>query len=134
MHELFDYLPLAGLMAILASVTAAAAKMKGRSPVLWFFLGAVFGVFGMALAAILPNADRRCPICGGPAGKAELCETCGAPALDPETRLLLVPGRRYTDICPRCSLPYAKGDYDQEANHFLCARCNINLRSEQRLA
>lgn len=43
------------LVAILiASITAYIAKRRGRSPMLWFFLGAFFGLLGMLALFLFP--------------------------------------------------------------------------------
>ena len=38
-------------------VTALAASSRGRSPVAWFFIGAVTGIFGLIAVLVMGRAD-----------------------------------------------------------------------------
>jgi hypothetical protein len=57
------------LVAILiASITAYLAKRRGRSPMLWFFLGAFFGLFGLIALYLFP-AKKDSEAAGEESGK-----------------------------------------------------------------
>ena len=44
---------------VLGAITAAIADSKGRNPVAWFFIGAVFSCFGILLVLCLPNLKEQ---------------------------------------------------------------------------
>jgi len=63
--------------------SAKVASSKGRSPVLWFFIGLFFSLFGVLAAYLSPvRADGvkyiKCRYCGEPIrSEALVCKHCG---------------------------------------------------------
>lgn len=63
--------------------SARVASSKGRSPILWFFIGLFFSLFGVLAAYLSPvRADGvkyiKCRYCGEPIrSEAIVCKHCG---------------------------------------------------------
>lgn len=45
------------LAVLFGIVTAAIASGRGRNGLGWFFIGALLGIFGVIIAAVLPKID-----------------------------------------------------------------------------
>lgn len=56
--SLTGWLVFGGLWLGFGAVTALAADARGRDPGVWFLLGAIFGVFGLA-AVLVMQSERR---------------------------------------------------------------------------
>lgn len=47
------------VIVLLGCITSYFAKERGRDPVLWFFIGALFGLLGLFALFILPNPSQE---------------------------------------------------------------------------
>jgi hypothetical protein len=47
------------LALLLGAITSLSAYLRGRSPVLWFFLGTFFGIFGLIALFIMPYKTKK---------------------------------------------------------------------------
>jgi hypothetical protein len=88
------------------------ARQKGRNPVFWGLLTAIFPLFLVAIvflpARLAPGRTRRCPHCGALTGTdSPACERCGR-----DLPIDMV-------ACPRCGKYVPDGSYCSECGRSL---------------
>lgn len=102
--------------------SAMVASSKGRSASGWFFMGLIFGPFGILFALFSGKEgpdenEKKCPFCAEFVKReAVVCKHCGKELPQPPVKTkgwgtYQVPGRPWEsfDVCPRCEKNNAPG-------------------------